>query len=184
MFHSTRLDSTALALLLGCGHFGCASRPTPRAMDPSLPIDTEHGYRQRGEPLDQEDMMDKLSEDPAASSHVTRSRVLAVVSRVLAGAGGFMIGWPLGEDLRGDDPNWSLAYAGAGVVVVSIPVVFWSVDSMNRAVDAHNRALVVPARSPSAPSAPAEPPPPRHFSLRPHGSEGFTSAQTGIRWTW
>jgi hypothetical protein len=183
MFHSTRLGSTALVLLLGYGHFGCASRPT-RAMDPSLPIETDHGYRQRGEPLDQEDMKDQLSKEPSASSHMTRSRVLGVVGQLMAGAGGFLIGWPLGEHLHGDEPHWNLAYAGAGMVVVSIPVVIWGVDSMNRAVDAHNRALVAPALSPSAPPAPAQPPPPRHLSLRPHGSEGFPSSQAGIRWIW
>jgi hypothetical protein len=183
MFHSTRLGSTALVLLLAYAHFGCAPRPM-RAMDPSLPIETDRGYRQRGEPLDPKDMTDRLSEEPAAGPLVRRSRVLAIVTQGLATLGGGLIGWPLGTHLRGGDPNWTLAYAGAGAIVVSVPVAVWSVDSMNDAVDAHNRALVAPARSPSAPSAPAQPPPPRHLSLRPHGSEGFPSSQTGIRWTW
>jgi hypothetical protein len=184
MLHSTRLGSAAVALLLGYGQFGCASRPTLRAMDPSLPIETDRGYRQRGEPLDPKDMTDKLSEEPAAGSLVRRSRALAIVTQVLATVGGGLIGWPLGTHLRGGDPNWTLAYAGAGAIVVSIPIAVWSADSMNDAIDAHNRALVVPAPSPSAPPAPAQPPPPRHLSLRPHGSEGFPSSQTGICWTW
>lgn len=56
-----------------------------------------------------------------ASRKIKKARSSNVVANVFGGAGGFMIGYPIGTQLGGGDPNWSLAAIGAGLVVVSIP---------------------------------------------------------------
>jgi hypothetical protein len=111
-------------------------------MDINRPIDTEDGYQQDGRNLDTKDMLDRLEKEPESGPSVKRARALATLSIVLAGAGGALIGWPLGEAASGNpDPHWPLAYAGAGALALSIPVIVWEIDSVKSAVRAHNRKL-------------------------------------------
>lgn len=35
--------------------------------------------------------------------------------------GGFLVGWPLGTAIAGGDPNWGMAGAGAGLILIGIP---------------------------------------------------------------
>jgi len=44
-----------------------------------------------------------------------------VAASIIGGAGGFMIGWPLGAALAGGEANWTMAGIGAGLVAISIP---------------------------------------------------------------
>lgn len=121
---------------------GCASNQKLARMNPLLPIETTNGYRQEGRVLDPEDMGKKLSAAPATAGPANRARVLTTLAVILAGAGGALAGWPLGEYAGGkQDPNWNLLYAGGGAVVVSVPLLLWGVGSMNSAVEAHNRSL-------------------------------------------
>src|SRR5690606_38094657 len=111
----------------------------------------DDGYRQGGEPLDPEDMTNRLSEQPAAAAHVSRAKTLGTMGIILAAAGGALVGWPAGEALAGgDDPPWGLAAAGGGAVLVSIPFVLWSASSLSSAVEAHNAALGSPEPPPEA----------------------------------
>ena len=61
-----------------------------------------------------------------------------VLSQIISGAGGFLIGWPLGTALAGGKPNWTLAGIGAGLVVVSIPIEISSDKKINKALEIYN----------------------------------------------
>lgn len=54
---------------------------------------------------------------------------------VLGFIGGFMIGWPIGTAIGGGDPNWVLAGAGAGVLILAIPIISSANKKMNKAVE-------------------------------------------------
>lgn len=134
-----------MSVLSILGSAGCASTQTVK-MDPSRPIETEHGYQQDGVDLDRADMVAVLGKDPASSSDVSRAQVLGVTAIVLATAGGALVGWPVGEKLGGKaHPTWELAYAGAAAIAVSIPLALWADGSIGSAVEAHNRATRGPA---------------------------------------
>ncbi len=60
------------------------------------------------------------------------------LASVLSGAGGFMVGWPLGTALAGGDPNWALAGIGAGLIIVSIPVSLNAIKQFREAVRTYN----------------------------------------------
>jgi hypothetical protein len=120
----------------------CASQRALVKMDVNRPIETSDGYQQDGRDLDTNDMLDRLAKQRASGPDAKRAQTLSVVSIVLAGAGGVLIGWPLGEKIGGDpEPTWPLAYAGAGALALTIPVIVWEVTSVSSAVRAHNRAL-------------------------------------------
>lgn len=111
-------------------------------MDPYRRIETQHGYQQDGKAIDPEDMARKLEREPAAAPAVRRARTLGTIATVLAGVGGALVGWPLGQAAADNPhPTWPLAYVGGGAVVVSIPLAIWGASSMESAVEAHNRGL-------------------------------------------
>jgi len=60
------------------------------------------------------------------------------MGNIFASVGGFLIGWPVGTALRGDKPNWNLAAAGAGLVVLGIPFVSAGNKKLKEAVDLYN----------------------------------------------
>jgi hypothetical protein len=137
-------SSRAIAILMVLSTVGCAATPKRVRMDADRPIETDHGYRQGGQLLESSDMLDKLAKERDSAPHVQRARALTTVAVILAAAGGALVGWPLGQKIGGNQsPTWELAYAGAGAIVVAIPLEICALSSVNSAVQAHNSVLGV-----------------------------------------
>ena len=60
------------------------------------------------------------------------------VGNVLAFMGGALIGWNLGEALRGAKPDWSLSGVGAGLIVIGIPFSSSYLKHTKKAVRIYN----------------------------------------------
>lgn len=60
---------------------------------------------------------------------------------IIGGAGGFLVGWPVGTALGGGEPNWALAGVGAGLIVLSIPISQSAAKHAVNAVDVYNDGL-------------------------------------------
>jgi hypothetical protein len=176
MITPSRLAIVAALLLLAMS--GCAGPRKLARMDPALPIATAGGYSQHGQPLDGAHMVKQLEREPAAKPHVKRARALGIMANVLAATGGALIGWPIGQWGAGAaEPNWNLAYAGAGALAAGIGLAVWSVASMRSAVDAHNRITLS-----EEPALASKKPPPE---LVRQGSLMFVENDlSGIRLTW
>lgn len=57
---------------------------------------------------------------PESYDYIKTARRAYVWSSITGFIGGFLIGYPVGTAIGGGDPEWGMAGAGAGVVVVSI----------------------------------------------------------------
>ena len=77
---------TLLASSLVFTQVACGAAPTLVKMDPNRPIQRDNGYRQEGQPLDPEDMTQRLSEEPQAAPHVSRAKTLTTISMILGAA--------------------------------------------------------------------------------------------------
>jgi hypothetical protein len=130
-----------MAILTVVHTVGCAATQKHVRMDADRPIETDRGYRQDGQLLESSDMLDKLAKEPDSAPHVQRARALVTVAAVLAGVGGALVGYSLGQKITGQSPTWELAYVGAGAIVVALPLEIWGVSSVNSAVQAHNSVL-------------------------------------------
>ncbi|MBL7969569.1 MAG: hypothetical protein JNK09_21395 [Prolixibacteraceae bacterium] len=64
-----------------------------------------------------------------------------VAASIIGGAGGFMIGWPLGAALAGGEANWTMAGIGAGLVAISIPFNVKFNKQVKHAVEKYNEGL-------------------------------------------
>ena len=67
-----------------------------------------------------------------------KNRNWDIAGSVLAGA---LIGIPIGQSVGGADPNWTLAYIGAGIVIATIPLTFSTFNNVNKGVDLYNQSL-------------------------------------------
>lgn len=63
------------------------------------------------------------------------------MANVLAFAGGFMVGWPVGTAIGGGDPNWGLAAVGGGLLLATIPLVNGFNKNAIAAVELYNGSL-------------------------------------------
>ncbi|WP_422360642.1 hypothetical protein [Reichenbachiella sp.] len=63
-----------------------------------------------------------VGDDPNMSEFVKPLAINYLGDALLTAATSVLIFWPIGEQIAGnDDPNWTLAYIGAGCALLSIP---------------------------------------------------------------
>jgi hypothetical protein len=162
----------AMALALALPELGCAHQPKLMPMRPDQPVEIREGYRQEGERVDPDSLIETLKSEPEAAPAVERAQTLATIATILAGVGGALVGWPLGEASAGAKPHWALAGAGGGAIVVGIPLAIWAGSSMDVAVASHNDLVATrrqergPQTEPLRPrklaaTRPSEPPEPK-----------------------
>lgn len=88
--------------------------------------------------LNTKQFKNRVKPNEQAYRFVKSAQTTSAVSTILAYAGGFMIGWPIGTALAGGDPNWAIAGVGAGLIVVAIPIGQKSKKQIRRAVNIYN----------------------------------------------
>lgn len=60
------------------------------------------------------------------------------LATVIGCVGGFMVGWPIGAALGGGEANWTMAGIGAGLIVVTIPIINKFNKQAKTAVETYN----------------------------------------------
>lgn len=67
-------------------------------------------------------------------------------AQIFGGAGGLLIGWPIGTAIGGGDPDWTLAEIGAGLIAISILISINFKKKANQALYDHNALMATSAR--------------------------------------
>ncbi|HZY80311.1 MAG TPA: hypothetical protein VFE50_12355 [Cyclobacteriaceae bacterium] len=98
-------------------------------------------FRQDGRPLKPKQLMNIMSTNPEALQEMKIAKKNADAANVFGFIGGALIGWPLGTAAGGGKPNWGLAAAGVGVLLVAIPFGTSYTRHARTAVDIYNRDL-------------------------------------------
>lgn len=78
-------------------------------------------FKKNGEKLRVRDLMELTRSNPKAFQEMRIAKSNYDASMVFGYIGGFLVGWPLGTALAGGDPNWALAAAGGGLILISLP---------------------------------------------------------------
>lgn len=79
-------------------------------------------YKKCGITMSNAQFLTLMKEDPNMGEFVKPLAINYLGDALLTAASSILIFWPIGEHLAGnDDPNWTLAYIGAGCAVLSIP---------------------------------------------------------------
>jgi len=83
-----------------------------------------------------------MYENAEAYELVTKAKNKQVLSSIVSGAGGFLIGLQLANLIIGGEANWTVAAVGGGLIVVSIPVFSRSNKLSRLAVEGYNSSLI------------------------------------------
>ncbi len=83
-----------------------------------------------------------LYSNPEAKKEMEAAKGNQAFAMILGTAGGFMIGWPLGQAIGGGEPQWALAGIGAGLVAISIPLSSAAKKKTLKAIDLYNAGLI------------------------------------------
>lgn len=98
-------------------------------------------YSQNARVLSLNDLAIVVRENPTAFSLVKSAQSNRSWASILGGAGGALIGYPIGKSLGGGDPNWILAAVGAGLILIAIPVSSGANKKAKEAVEIYNSGL-------------------------------------------
>lgn len=77
----------------------------------------------------------------SAFKEAQKAQSTNLFSSILGFTGGFLVGWPVGTLISGNDPNWTIAAIGAGLIVLSIPISHEANIQAKSAVDIYNNGL-------------------------------------------
>ncbi len=101
------------------------------------------GYKctQDGKPMTMRDLANTMESNPDAFELIKKARTNNTLASILGGAGGALIGFPLGQALGGGDANWALAGVGAGLIVIGIPISSGAGKKVKQAVELYNSSL-------------------------------------------
>lgn len=99
-------------------------------------------FQQNGRNLTPRQLMNIMKINPDAYAEMKTANSNYVASMFFQLPGGFLIGYPLGTAIAGGDPNWTLAAIGAGLVVISIPLISGYNKHANQAVNIYNKGLI------------------------------------------
>lgn len=84
-----------------------------------------------------------MENNAEASMLIDKARSRQTLSAILSGAGGFLIGLQLANEIIGGEANWAMVAVGGGLIAISIPINASSNKLTIKAVNAFNSQLVV-----------------------------------------
>jgi hypothetical protein len=86
-------------------------------------------------------LVEAMELNEKAFEEIKAAQSTYLLTTIVSGVGGFMVGWPLGTAVGGGEPNWALAGIGAGLILVSVPISQKYSKQAKRAVDTFNGGL-------------------------------------------
>lgn len=114
------------------------------ALQPGQPIVVEKRglgqfYKQDGDMLKLTDLETLLQDNPAAYQEFQAARKIQTPALILAGAGGALIGWPVGTAAGGGEAHWGMAGIGAVLAAGGIYLGTRADARLGKAVEIYNR---------------------------------------------
>ena len=78
-------------------------------------------FQQNGEKLSPQELLSITESNNEAHKEMEIAKINYDVGMTLGFTGGFLVGWPFGRTLTGGDFDWSLAGAGAALIIAGLP---------------------------------------------------------------
>ncbi len=100
-----------------------------------------HTFSQNGENLSVSEVANLMKENSEAYKLMKSAKSNYTWGMILGGAGGALIGFPIGTAIGGGDPEWALAGAGAALIVATIPIMKGFNKKTKKAVELYNAGV-------------------------------------------
>ena len=98
-------------------------------------------YTQNGNRMTMGKLVNAMESNSEALTFMKKAKSNNVLASILGGAGGALIGFPIGTAIGGGDANWTVAGIGAGLVAIGIPISSGVNKNVNKAVELYNSSL-------------------------------------------
>lgn len=98
------------------------------------------GYKfsQNGQELTINELTVQLNTNEESAQLIKKAKSQNTFATILGGAGGALIGYPVGTSIGGGEANWVLAGVGAGILAVAIPISASANKKTIKAVEIYN----------------------------------------------
>mgnify|MGYP000103120094 FL=1 len=116
---------------------------TSNAQDSSMKIESKkvfggYVYKQNDKYLSSQQMLELMKNNAEALKLIKSANTSKTWGMILGGAGGALIGFPIGTAIGGGDAKWELAGAGAALLLIAIPISKSYNKKSKKAVDMYN----------------------------------------------
>ncbi len=98
-------------------------------------------YTQNGDKMTMGDLVKVMESNSEALNFMKKAKSNNLLASILGGAGGALIGFPIGTAIGGGDANWTLAGIGAGLVAIGIPISSNVNKKAKKAIELYNSSL-------------------------------------------
>ncbi|MFK8059030.1 MAG: hypothetical protein AB8B78_02970 [Polaribacter sp.] len=95
-------------------------------------------FSQNDKMLTLSQMQEVMKDNKEAFELVKSAKSNQTWGMILGGAGGALIGYPIGTAIGGGEPKWALAGAGVALIVATIPIVKGFNKKTKKAVELYN----------------------------------------------
>lgn len=99
-------------------------------------------YYQQDERVNYNTLPTIMVDNQEAYMYVSKAKTNYLISSIISGTGGFLLGLQLGVAIVGGDPNWVVAGVGGGLILVSIPIFSKSHKQSLKAIEIYNAGLM------------------------------------------
>lgn len=82
---------------------------------------------------------------PTSAQYFNQSKAGTTISSILGFAGGFLVGFNLGQAISGQQPQWAFSGVGAGLIAISIPISASANKKIKKAVTEFNTVQKQPS---------------------------------------
>jgi hypothetical protein len=98
-------------------------------------------FTQDGKTLRPKNLVTITEGQEEANLYMDKAKLNSDLATFFGFVGGALIGWPIGTALGGGDPNWALAGAGAGCIVIAIPLSSGYKKNAIKGVESYNKNI-------------------------------------------
>ena len=97
-----------------------------------------YNYTYQGEKINGTQVLEIIENNTTAYEQFKSANEASVFANIFAVTGILLIALPAGMELTNYEANWSMAWAGSGLIVVSIPLFYKRNKNIPLAIDAYN----------------------------------------------
>ncbi len=102
---------------------------------------SDYLYAQHGKRITMPKLTSIIKTSPVAYEEYKKAQTSRFFSAIVGGAGGFLIGWSIGDLIGGRKFNWTLAGIGTGLIIIGIPISSSDKKHTREAVRLYNSGL-------------------------------------------
>lgn len=140
------LSFTFIISLIFCNSFDLIAQSDSIKYEPTV-----YGfkYTYNGEKINGNKVLEIVENNTAIYDQFKSANEANVFANIFGLTGIFLIGLPAGMELTGYEANWSMAWAGTGLVIVSIPLFYKYNKNIPIAIDMYNSSKPLPKKESS-----------------------------------